>query len=152
METKILNIGISKISALSFSMTAESLKIEKGQDIGFDIAVSFTTPDEGGNLNFIIELNVVRDSTKKIKIANLKVQNVFTVMNSANYIFPPKMPGGPPEIDSILVKFCLENAMAQTRGVWAAKTEGTPLEIVVVPLTNSDDMVLHMQGQAAKFK
>jgi len=148
METKSANIGITKVEIVTFTMTNEALKYKNGEIFGFDISMSFNSPTKNDIFSMTLDIDVVKDQQKPVKLAKLKIKNTFLIKNFEAFLHPPKIQGGQPEIDGGLIVYCLDLSISTARGAWSAKTEGTPLESIVLPIIPANSVMPELAKQA----
>jgi len=149
-KTKKLNIGIVKIETKSFSMTYASLNHNKLEPVDIEFGLNFTAPDESKVFMFTIDVNIYAVNQEKSKLANLKVVTHFRVANVEDFLHPSDHPGGAQRMEGTLVQFCLDVSLSHARGILSVKSEGTPLEDILLPMIPPGHMMSQLQVQTAE--
>lgn len=142
MSEKQLQLGVERIDIKSFSMTNEVFQFTKKDPNTVEFSFAVSAPDERGVLGFRLDLVVDRDQSGNYgRLAHLKTITNFFVKDHEQYVVVG--PNNSRQVDGGLVKVLMEICMHQIRGIWAAKTENTPLEHVVLPLLNAESLLEH---------
>lgn len=140
MSKKQLQLGVERIEIKSFSMTNEVLNFTPKDANTIEFSFSVSAPDERGRLRFRLDLVVDKEKSGSYsRLADLKTITHFFVKDHEQFVVVG--PNDLKQVEGGLVQILMEMCMHQARGIWAAKTENTPLEHVVLPLLNAEALI-----------
>jgi hypothetical protein len=143
MSEKHIQLSVDKIEIKSFSMTNEVLNLNKKDPFIVEFGFGVSIPDDKGRLSFNLDLVVDKEDSKGYvsRLAHLKTVSFFFVKDHAQFVTVTS--DDIKQVDGSLVKVLMEVCLHQIRGIWAAKTENTPLDYVVIPLLNAQKLLEH---------
>ena len=148
MSVANIQLRIEKIEIKSFSMTKEALNFTANNTYTVEFGFGVSLPDKNGKVSFNLDMAADREENGYIgRLATIKTLSTFFVKDHDQFIIAG--PNDKAQVDGALVKILMELCMHQLRGIWAAKTEGTPIESVIVPLLNIDTLVQRSKERAS---
>jgi len=135
-EKKInINFGIKEISTLKFSLNNVPgvADITKG-DVQFQIVPRSFINYEYSIVGFEIAVNISFEKNGRNNICELITRSSFEVNNLQEFVPPEKKDN--PDLPMNFMQTLLSISLSTTRGILAAKTEGSILSGICMPILN----------------
>lgn len=133
-----LQFRIVNISVENFSLCPEN--IIPGQKLPinytFEMGIAVAVEKEKNSISIKISADVFADEKKKYKLSNLTTITNFEIPNMNDLPHDKKKISIPDD----LVRTLAGIAISTTRGVWHNKLIGSPINNVILPLINPNDI------------
>ena len=139
-----INFGLEKISILEYSIDNTKIPNDLNEPlkVNFNFELKFDIQATKKLLKFTFSFNVVPEFNKEIIIGKLKTELIFIINNLENLL---------DKNDNIIkypdpfILHLINIVISTTRGIWAAKVEGSKLDHLILPFLNSKEILKSLQ-------
>lgn len=137
-EQNKINISfrISSIKTLKFYIDNLSVVANaKNESFEFNISLAVFIDSVKNNVGFDIVFDVYSDKSKSIQLCELITRTEYNIINFQDVI-KPKSTSNQFEIPDQFMLTLVSIALSTTRGIFAAKIEGSALSNVIMPVVD----------------
>lgn len=137
-KQKIIDIsfGISSIKTLKFMIEniEQATKIDKAT-LEFNISVAMFVDPQKEIIGFNVIIDIFLDKNKTLKVSELITQVVYHIVNF-DEVIKPNIDKIGLDIPNQFITTLISIALSTSRGIFAAKTEGSVLDGVYMPIVD----------------
>lgn len=136
MDKKVnIQFFIKEISTIEFSVkNSPNLKIKENNDAVFEVSPSTAIDTKSSTINFIIQIGIYSDNTKKESLCRLVSSIKYGIKNMEVLI--DENDNNRIRIPNQFMQTLLSLSLSTSRGILAVKTEGTNLMNTYLPVLN----------------
>jgi len=129
-----ITFRIASIKTIKFAIEniEEKTKIDKAT-FEFNISIGMFADPEQKIIGYNVFTDVFTDKTKLIKVSELATQIIYDIVNFNEVISRDEV-NKVLNIPDVFITTLISIALSTTRGIFAAKTEGSVLDGVYIPI------------------